>query len=182
MGKLMKIEKVPNYTEIEVVGITRRIAGDHINGTVERNEFTGRRILTLKEGFDPASNDDNTPACMIARGDGTRRIQTVGKHDTFGVRIALGDGFTSRELLLKNVLVCKDTKDNKGAVIAYIKWDDEGNGQVLDKIGDFAPKMLDAHPDAFGDWKLVDKDGARVFVYFYGDVDPETGKGVPQDD
>jgi hypothetical protein len=177
----MKIEAIPNYAEIEVVGISKSVADERINGSVERNKFTGRRILTLKEGFDPASNDANAPANMIARGDGTRRIQTVAKHDTFAVKIALGDGFKSRELLLKNVLVCKDTKDNKGATLVYIKWDDDENSQVLGKIEEFAPRMLAAHPNAFGDWMLIGNDDNRVFVYSYSDVDPETGKGVPQD-
>lgn len=181
MSKLMKVETIPNYNEIEVVGISKCVASPTINGSVERNQFTGRRILTLKAGFDPASNDANTPACMIARGDGTRRIQTVEEKETFAVKIALGDGFKSRELLLKKVLVCKDTKDNKGSILAFVKWGEEENEQVLEKIQVFAPRMLDAHPDAFGDWKLVDKDDARVFIYFYSDVDPETGKGVPQD-
>lgn len=183
MSKLMKIENVPVYAEVEVFGISKNVACDCINGTVERNKFTGRRLLTEKTGFDPASNKEDAPAAMIARGDGTRLLQTVEKKETFGVKIALGDGFKSRELLLKNVYVCTDTKDNKGAVIAYIKWDDDGNTDVLDKISGFAPKMLDAHPNAFGDWKLVASSGddVRVFVYFYSDVDPETGKGLPSD-
>lgn len=181
MSKLMKIEAIPNYAEIEVVGISKSVACDAINGSVERNKFTGRRILTLKEGFDPVSNDPNTPANMIARGDGTRRIQTVAKHDTFVVKIALGDGFKSRELLLKNVLVCKDTKDNKGATIAFVHHKSDENDMVLGKIQEFAPRMLAAHPNAFGDWMLIGNDDNRVFVYFYSDVDPETGKGVPQD-
>lgn len=181
MSKLMKIEAVPNYKEIEVVGISKRVLGADINGTVERNKFTGRRILTLEERFDPASNDDNSPAHKIALGDGSRRIQTVAKKDTFAVRIALGDGFKSRKLELKNVLVCKDTQDNKGATLVFVKEDSSDCDQVLCKILEFAPKMLAAHPDAFGDWSLIGNDDSRVFVYHYGDVDPETGKGIPQD-
>lgn len=178
----MKIEAVPSYQEIEVIGISKNVACDAINGTVERKSFVGRRILTLTSGFDVSSKDENRPVAQIAKGDGTRLIQTVEKADALEVCLKLGDDFASRKLTLRNVLKCVDTKDNVGCVIAYLKYDALGDNQaVLDKIAEFAPKMLAAHPDAFGDWMLVDNDGKRVIVYFYSDVDAATGKGVPQD-
>lgn len=176
METMIKYEKLPKYEQVALVGISKSVMDDEINGSVERNQFVGRRLLTLTKGFDPAADD----AAQIAKGDGTRLIQTVESVEEFGIRIALGDGFKSRELNLKKVLVCTDTKDNKDAKIVFVKWDNKDNDPVFNKIRSTAPKMLAAHPDAFDDWNLIDKNGNRVFIYTYSDVN-EQGKGVPQD-
>lgn len=176
---MINYEAVPQYKQVELLGISKSVYGSEINGSVERNKFTGRRLLTLVEGFN-AEGDD---AAMIAKGDGTRLIQTVKPVEALKVKIALGDGFKSRELVIKDALVYETTKANKdgsAAIVALIKWDKDDNTDVLAKIRDFAPKMVAAHPDSFGDWTLVGENGKRVYIYTYSDVD-ENGKGVPQD-
>lgn len=176
---MINYEATPIYQQVELVGISMKVFGSDVNGSVERNKFTGRKLLTLTEGFDAAAEG----AAMIAKGDGTRLIQTVKSLESLAVQIALGDGFKSRALFLKDVLVYTDNKVNKDgtpAKVAFIKWDNQENEDVLTKIRNAAPKMLDSHPDAFDDWTLIDNEGNRVFIYTYSDVNEE-GKGVPQD-
>lgn len=179
MTTKINYEPIPKYEQVELVGISMAVFGSEYNGSVERNKFTGRKLLTLTEGFDSEGDD----AAMIAKGDGTRIIQTVKPVEMLKVKIALGDGFVSRELVIKDALVYKTSKANKDgstAIVALIKWNKDDNTDVLTKIRNAAPRMLASHPDAFDDWTLVDEGGVRVFLYTYSDVD-ENGKGVPQD-
>lgn len=176
---MINYEAVPQYKQVELVGISKSVYGSEINGSIERNKFSGRKLLTLTEGF----NSEGDDAAMIAKGDGTRLVQTVKLTEALKVRIALDDGFKSRELVITNAYTYETTKINKdgsAAIVALIKWDNDDNTDVLTKIRNAAPKMLASHPDAFDDWKLIDESGKRVYIYTYSDVD-ENGKGVPQD-
>lgn len=177
---MMKIEPIPQYAEVEVLGITKAVAGPGVNGSKERRPFTGRRILTETAGFDPASTNADRPAAMIAGGDGSRVLQTARKAASTTVEIVLGNGVRSRGLELVDALVFNDTRDNRGSTVVAVRCDGEANAATLAKIEEFAPKMVAVHPNSFGDWWL-ESNGARAFVYFYGDVDAATGRGVPRD-
>ena len=177
---MIKYEAVPHYEEVEAVGITCQCLGADINGSIAKNAFVGRRILTETIGFDPASTDSNKPVAQVAKGDGTRLFQTVAKNEEIEVFVTLGDGYKAPALKLKGGFTCIDTKDNIGARIVYLHKECRANDGTLAKIRKFVGIALDRHPEAFDEWKLTDKYGVRVFVYLYTDVD-KNGKGVPQD-
>lgn len=175
---MIKYETLTKYETVEVVGISKEVLGNDVNGTIARKPFKGRRILTETAGFDPAADD----AKVVAEGDKTRFFQTVEKFEDMEVYLELANGFKTPGLKLTRGFKCIDTKDNVDCVIAYVKWDDDSSKDTLGKIRMFAPRAcaMDANVTAFGEWKLVDKDGKRVIVYAYSDVN-ENGFGVPQD-
>lgn len=177
---MIKYEAVPHYEEVECIGITCQCMDAGVNGSIARNDFVGRRILTEAAGFDPASTDESKPAAQVAKGDGTRLFQTVAKAEETEVFVELADGYRAPALKIKGGYTCIDTKDNKGARILYLHKDCRCNDETLAKIRKFVGVALDRHPEAFDEWKLVDGAGARVFLYLYSDVDAN-GKGVPQD-
>lgn len=176
---MIKYQTVDRFEEVEVIGITSAVAGNDINGSIAREKFVGRRILTEQVGFDPAAGDAKT----VAKSDGTRLFQTVEKNDETEVFITLANGFKTPGLKLKGGYRCVDTKDNKGAVLVYLHRDCCDNAETLGKIRSFAPRAcaMDANIGAFNEWKLEDGDGKRVIVYFYQDVD-KNGAGLPVDD
>lgn len=175
---MIKYETITKFEEVEAVGISKKVFDDGINGTIARKPFNGRRILTETVGFDPAAED----AKVVAEGDKTRFFQTVEKFEDMEIFIELANGFKTPGLKVAKGFKCVDTKDNPGCVIAYVKWDDDSSSTTFEKIRMFAPRAcaMDANVTAFGEWKLVDKDGKRVIFYMYSDVD-KNGFGVPQD-
>lgn len=115
-----------------------------------------RRYITCKGGWVPAG-------CRIRLVKAVRKpvyIELVG-----GVRTVAGFDLCGHEA---------PDESNEGAIDLFVH--DSivpGMRTLFDEIKECADAMCKAHPESCGQWKLVDAEGRRTFVWIYDYVDLE---------
>lgn len=150
MTKVKYTEK-PVYEEVELVGKTI----DSVTGTIDRKAI-GRSLITEQAGFEDRH--------VAVGGDGST-IRTVEKIGDGGVELFVELVGGIRSLASKKVFAGWTAKNRENADVVDVYVDcastDAAKAAGLEGI---AERMCAAHPECDGQWKIVDKDGGRVFV------------------
>lgn len=159
MSKI-KYEKVPVYAEVEVFGKT---TNGSVFGTVARRDV-GRCILTEEAGFDPATEEGRRHKVGDSSNDLIVTAAKVAEKVLF-VRLA-GGAKSAAEFKFFDCYEAKN-RENEGITDVFVK----KNVKEVDEIVKCADGMCKAHPECSDRWDIVDKDGNRVFIRIYGEVD-----------
>lgn len=141
----MKVMEKPVYPEIDVVAKT--VSGTEC-GTIDR-KVVGRVLLTLENA---------EKEYQVVGGDETG-IKTVKEFDEFEVKVEFVGG-------IKSLASFKFYKGYVAANRENPEIDDVYTTEVdkIEKLRDCAFRMSEAHPECDGQWKIIDKDGKRVFL------------------
>ena len=150
MTKVKYTEK-PTYEEVELVGKTF----DSVTGTIDRKAIS-RSLITEQAGFEDKH--------IVVNGDEST-IKTVEKIADDGVELFVELVGGVKSLASKKLYKgwTAKNKENGDVVDVYV----DAMGEEVSKakgLVDIAERMCAAHPECDNQWKIVDKDGKRVFI------------------
>lgn len=140
----MKVMEKPQYPEIEIVAKTV----ESECGTIDRKSI-GRCLLTT-EAVDKEY--------MVVGGDDTL-VKTVKEAEEIEVKVEFVGGVKSLASFKFFKHYVAENKENADVTDIYTEESDK-----LERIRECAARMAEAHPECDGQWKIVDKDGKRVFI------------------
>lgn len=140
----MKVMEKPQYPEIDIVAKTV----ESECGTIDRKSI-GRCLLTT-EAVDKGY--------MVVGGDDSL-VKTVKEAEEIEVKVEFVGGVKSLASFKFFKHYTAENKENPNVVDIYTEESDK-----LERIRECAARMAEAHPECDGQWKIVDKDGKRVFI------------------
>lgn len=150
MQKVKYTEK-PTYEEVELIGKTF----DSITGTIDRKTI-GRSLITEQAGFEDKH--------IVVNGDEST-IKTVEKIGEDGVQLFVELVGGVKSLASKKVYKGWTAKNKENADVTDVYVDVASEDASKAKgLADIAFRMCGAHPECDNQWKIVDKDGRRVFI------------------
>ena len=148
----VKFTEKPTYEEVELVGKTF----DSITGTIDRKPIS-RSLITEQAGFEDKH--------IVVNGDESTTIKTVEKIGDDGVELFVELVGGIRSLASKKVFAgwTAKNKENGDVVDVYLDAAGEDASKARGLV-DIATRMCAAHPECDNQWKIVGKDGGRVFI------------------
>lgn len=140
----MKVNEKPNYAELEIAAKTV----DSLTGTIDRKKI-GRVLVTeevVAKDYEVVGGD----GALIVHADKAEEtelfVELVGGIKSLASFRFYG-GWTAKN------------RENPEATDLYTE-----EGDKISRISECAERMCESHPECDGQWKVVDKDGNRVFV------------------
>ena len=140
----MKVNEKPNYAEMEIAAKTV----DSLTGTIDRKKIG--RVLVTEE---VVAKDYE-----VVGGDGTLIVHADKAEET-ELFVELVGGIKSLASFRFFGGWTAKNRENPEATDLYTE-----EGDKIHRIAECAERMCESHPECDGQWKVVDKDGNRVFV------------------
>jgi len=159
----MKYREAPTYDEVEVVGKTT----DATCGTIDR-KLVSRALLTEQAGFAGKTHE-------IVDGDGVclRTVKPFGGEDDEVKEIEAFVELVGGKRSLASYKFYKgwtaENPENEGVTDIFVdaaaKASGDGtNHDQIESLIATARRMCEASPECDGRWKIVNKDGKRLFL------------------
>lgn len=153
----LKYTVKPTFETVNVIGKSF----DTTTGTIDRKAI-GRVLMTDAAGFDGKH--------VLVDGDTETPIKTVKAAEEVEVLVEFVGGVKSLATVKFFNAYTRDNAENDGVLDVFTTETDK-----IGRVIGIAERMAEAHPECDGQWKVVTKDGRRVFLRAYAEVN-EAGK------